>query len=137
MPGAAKSVVANAGQQRRHGCCRASDQIPAEKFNASLPRQGSSLLVITRRRIVVKSVIGRRIGVLSVLFRGCVECHGSKAEGLPGKTPPLTIPNDWYLFGQLENFRRGIRSTLPSAPHVLANEESERDVIAHINALSK
>ena len=41
----------------------------------------------------------------------CSTCHGSEAEGLSQfKTGSLAILEDWYLLGQLRNYKNGKRA---------------------------
>src|SRR6478609_3344653 len=45
-----------------------------------------------------------------ILFATCATCHGASGEGnkqLNG--PALANTDDWYLYRQLMNFRKGIR----------------------------
>lgn len=51
------------------------------------------------------------------LFHDCIQCHGTKAQGLDSGTPNdpraprLSGQDDWYLIRQMRNFQSGIRGT--------------------------
>jgi len=76
----------------------------------------------------------------------CVTCHqedGSGNEALGA--PPLTRQYDWYMLGQIEKFKNGMRGTNPddttgaqmrAMSLTLADSSAMRDVIAFIRSLS-
>lgn len=81
------------------------------------------------------------------LFATCVACHGPTGLGNEAlRAPPLAGQDDWYVVGQLQHFKAGIRGTNPAdvsgatmrpMAMVLADEQAMRDVAAHIQTLSK
>jgi len=80
------------------------------------------------------------------LYGACVSCHGASGEGNQAmKAPPLIGTPDWYLFTQLNNFKKGIRGANPAkdpsgammAPMagMLADDQAIRDVVSYIQTL--
>lgn len=79
------------------------------------------------------------------LYQTCAACHGERAEGKKDQAAPdLVKTSDWYLLGQLEKFKKGIRGTVPgdakgaqmrAAVATLADEAAMKDVIAYIQTL--
>ena len=48
------------------------------------------------------------------IYEICVECHGQNGEGLQSTNAPrLAGLRTWYLIGQLEKFRSGLRGANP------------------------
>jgi cytochrome c553 len=46
------------------------------------------------------------------LFELCVQCHGSAGEGNPlALAPNIAGLAEWYVLGQLKNFKSGVRGT--------------------------
>jgi cytochrome c oxidase subunit 2 len=79
------------------------------------------------------------------LYRTCAACHGENAQG--NETfggPALSGVNDWYLAGQLQNYRNGVRGEHPqdnfgrqmrSAMNVLVDTAAIDDVVSYITSL--
>ena len=77
----------------------------------------------------------------------CVACHGANGTGNQGMmgAAPLSGSSDWYLYRQVENFRKGVRGSRPGdqggalmRPMILqlADELAIKDVVAYIVTLS-
>ncbi len=83
----------------------------------------------------------------AVSWGTCQACHGVDGKGNPAvNAPPLAGQNDWYLLTQLKKFKAGIRGTNPDdttggtmrpMSMTLADEQAMKNVIAHINTLSR
>ena len=81
-----------------------------------------------------------------VLFDTCRLCHGSDGLGNPGlQAPAIAGLPQWYIEGQLEKFRTGIRGVRPEdAPGMLmrpsavalSEEEDIEAVAEHVASLS-
>jgi cytochrome c oxidase subunit 2 len=79
------------------------------------------------------------------LYEQCAACHGARGEGNAAiGAPRLAGNSDWYMVGQLENFRRGVRGThehdtfgaqMRAAASALPDAQAASDVIAYINTL--
>ncbi len=81
------------------------------------------------------------------LYGSCAACHGARAEGNPAlKAPRLDMLQDWYIVGELKDYRDGLRgSSLESESHtgpvmtpmdtVLPDEAAMRNVAAYIGTL--
>jgi len=81
------------------------------------------------------------------LYQTCVTCHG--ADGAGNDTlgaPRLAGQEDWYLLGQLQNYKKGARgaqagdtfgSQMRAMATTLPDKQSEKDVIAYIYSLSE
>ena len=80
----------------------------------------------------------------------CAACHGPTGEGIqPMKAPALNHVDDWYLVGQLEKFKSGVRGTRPGDVYgvlmgpnspmalTLKTDQSIRDVVAYIMTLEQ
>jgi len=77
----------------------------------------------------------------------CGSCHGMQGQGKQGQhAPPLAGASDWYLLTQLKKFKAGIRGwrqddafgqMMRGMAGTLADEQAMKDVIAHIQTLSK
>ena len=77
----------------------------------------------------------------------CIACHqedGSGNEALGA--PPLTRQYDWYMLGQIEKFKTGLRGAHPEDPmgaqmaamsQTLEDTTAMHDVIAYIRTLQK
>lgn len=76
----------------------------------------------------------------------CVACHGADLAGNEAlNAPPLKVQNDWYLLGQLRNFKGKIRggnaqrdpngATMGAMVATLEDEQAMHDVVAYINSL--
>jgi cytochrome c oxidase subunit 2 len=77
----------------------------------------------------------------------CIACHqedGSGNEALGA--PPLTRQFDWYMLGQIEKFKSGMRGAHPEDPmgaqmaamsQTLEDSTAMHDVIAYIRTLQK
>lgn len=75
----------------------------------------------------------------------CGACHGVDGKGNELiKAPPLANASDWYLLGQLEKFKGGLRGTHPkdtsgaqmrAAVGVLPDETAMKNVVAYIDTL--
>lgn len=82
-----------------------------------------------------------------VLFATCMACHGPAGGGNEAlRAPPLAKLDDWYVLTQLKKFKAGIRGANPAdlsgatmrpMAATLPDEQAMRDVIAHIQGLSK
>jgi cytochrome c oxidase subunit 2 len=49
------------------------------------------------------------------IYRSCAPCHGTNGEGNESlQAPNIAILPAWYIIGQLELFRRGIRGAAVS-----------------------
>lgn len=78
-------------------------------------------------------------------YSTCAACHGIDGKGNEALgSPDLTIPNDWYVVTQLENFRSGARGSHPSdiygmqmraSARLLEDDDAINDVVAYINTL--
>lgn len=79
------------------------------------------------------------------IYATCSACHGQNGEGLQTtKSPRLAGLSDWYLLGQLEKFRTGLRGTDPEDTYgvqmalmakALKNGQEILDVVAYIQTL--
>jgi cytochrome c553 len=79
------------------------------------------------------------------LYAPCVACHGPSGKGSEAvKAPPLAGLQDWYLLGQLEHFKEGVRGVNPKdetgtqmKPYAdnLADGQAMNDVVAYITTL--
>jgi cytochrome c oxidase subunit 2 len=77
----------------------------------------------------------------------CAACHGAKGEGNKALNGPALVDQaDWYLAGQLEKFKTGVRggntkniNAVMMRPMALAlpNEQAIKDVVAYIETLSE
>ena len=75
-------------------------------------------------------------------FNQCIACHGPNAEGNEVlHAPPLNMASDWYLFRQLNNFKKHIRAydpedafgaTMAAQAATLSSEQVMKDVVAYI-----
>jgi cytochrome c553 len=82
-----------------------------------------------------------------IYFATCVQCHGADAQGnIDEFGPPLAGASDWYLLGQLQNFKAGMRGThaddvtgakMRPFSMTLPTEQAMKDVIAYIGTLSE
>ena len=81
----------------------------------------------------------------AMLYRTCTVCHGERAQGNQAlNAPRLAGQNDWYLVGQLQNYRAGIRGAhgdiwgaqMRASTGVLADHAAVVDVVAYINTLA-
>ncbi len=76
------------------------------------------------------------------VYETCAECHGQNGEGLKAANAPrLAGLRNWYLIGQLEKFRSGLRGANPenifgaqmaAIAKSLPNEKTLLDVVAYI-----
>ena len=76
------------------------------------------------------------------IYAICAECHGQTGEGLhAANAPRLAGLRDWYLIGQLQKFRSGLRGSDPGnvfgskmaeVAVTLSNEKALLDVAAYI-----
>ena len=81
----------------------------------------------------------------SVLFATCKTCHGETGGGNKSmNAPALVNSNDWYLYRQLMNFKKGVRGYLPedtlgiqmaAFAKTLNDSIAVSDVVAHIKTL--
>lgn len=81
------------------------------------------------------------------LYQTCAACHGEQADGKKEQNAPaLKQMSGWYIFGQLQKFKDGVRGTAPgdaagaqmrAAAATLADEAAMKDVIAYISSLEK
>ncbi len=79
------------------------------------------------------------------IYRTCEVCHGKNGEGLQAtNSPKLAGLHDYYLIGQLQKFRSGLRGSNPedifgvqmaSVAKSLPNEQAIEDVAAYIVTL--
>jgi len=78
------------------------------------------------------------------LYAVCASCHGQNGQG--NKTlnaPALTGLSDWYIVGQLRNFKNGLRGANPEDQYgaqmtafaLTLDEQGMRDVAAYIDEL--
>jgi cytochrome c553 len=80
-------------------------------------------------------------------YATCQACHGADGKGNETLgSPPLTATNDWYLLGQLKNFKGGVRGANPKDTRgatmrpmaaILPDEQAMKDVLAHVSTLPK
>jgi len=80
-----------------------------------------------------------------VLYGLCGTCHGAKGEGNAAMNGPrLAGQNDWYLVGQLKNFKKGLRGAAPGdalgsqmrgMAMTLTDDQAILDVVSYINSL--
>lgn len=78
-------------------------------------------------------------------YSTCAACHGVAGKGNEALgSPDLTIPDDWYLVTQLQNFRSGARGSHPADSYgmqmrasvqLLADDEAIMDVVSYISTL--
>ena len=78
------------------------------------------------------------------LYRTCIACHGERGQGNESlSSPPLAGQSDWYLVRQMENYRSGVRGSVPgdlwgiqmrAAAAVLQSDADVRDLVAYINS---
>jgi cytochrome c oxidase subunit 2 len=89
--------------------------------------------------VVADAVAGK------ALYDGaCVSCHGDKAQGnIAMNAPKLSGQSDWYMSGQLTNFKKGIRGAhendlygrqMAAMATLLVDEEAVNNVVAYINS---
>jgi len=78
------------------------------------------------------------------LYTVCAYCHGAAGQGIEMNAPRQAGISDWYLLGQLQNFKAGIRGGHPYdlngkqmglMAQTLQDEQAIRDVVAYINTL--
>jgi cytochrome c553 len=77
----------------------------------------------------------------------CAACHGTEGEGNKQmNSPPLRGMSDWYLMTTLQKFKDGVRGSNAENPTEmmmrgmalsLTDEQTMKDVIAHIMTLNK
>ena len=80
-------------------------------------------------------------------YATCMACHQADGSGMEALgAPPLTQTQDWYLVSQLHKFKEGIRGAAPDDVSgatmrpfalILSDEQAMKDVVAHIQTLSK
>ena len=78
-------------------------------------------------------------------YRVCAYCHGAAGQGIEAMNAPrLANMTDWYMAGQLRNFKQGIRGGHPQdyygkqmgfMARTLQDEQAIENVIAYINTL--
>jgi cytochrome c oxidase subunit 2 len=78
-------------------------------------------------------------------YATCAACHGVDGKGNEALgSPNLTIPNDWYLVTQLQNFKSGARGSHPADSYgmqmrasvqLLTDDEAIMDVVSYISTL--
>lgn len=79
------------------------------------------------------------------IYRNCAVCHGTQGQGIwTTGAPRLTGVDDWYLAGQLQQFRSGLRGRHPEDAYgaqmvamaaFLNGEGAIQDVVAYIGTL--
>ena len=79
------------------------------------------------------------------LYGTCAACHGQDGQGNAAlNAPKLSGQSGWYMTGQLQNFKAGIRGTnekdiygaqMASMAALLADDKAIRDVAAYIKTL--
>jgi cytochrome c oxidase subunit 2 len=78
------------------------------------------------------------------LYTLCANCHGDDGQGIRMNAPRQAGINDWYLLGQLKNFKQGLRGHHPEdlggkqmrlMAETLQDDQAMRDVVAYINTL--
>jgi cytochrome c oxidase subunit II len=79
------------------------------------------------------------------LYGSCVACHGANAEGNRALSAPrLDLLQDWYVVGELRDFKDGLRGTsyeshtgpvMTPIDDILPDEAAMRDVAAYISTL--
>lgn len=80
-------------------------------------------------------------------YAPCAACHGAEGQGNQAlNAPRLVGTSDWYLVESLEKFKAGIRGGNGASANAvmmrgmalsLADDQAVRDVVAHIQTLSK
>jgi len=80
-----------------------------------------------------------------VLYASCAACHGMNAEGNETmNSPALANGDDWYLYRQLMNFKKGWRGTAPrdtfglqmsTMAKMLVDSTAVSHVVAYIKTL--
>jgi cytochrome c553 len=75
----------------------------------------------------------------------CTACHGMNGQGNSGlKAPKLQDQHGWYLYDQIQAFKKGWRGSDPSdasgvqmkaMAFTLPNDQAIKDVVAHIQTL--
>jgi cytochrome c553 len=78
-------------------------------------------------------------------YSTCAACHGVAGKGNEALgSPDLTIPDDWYLVTQLQNFKSGARGSHPADSYgmqmrasvqLLPDDEAIMDVVSYISTL--
>ena len=81
------------------------------------------------------------------LYALCQQCHGAAGEGNKVmNSPALVGTNDWYLVGELTEYKKGVRGGNPANPNAvmmrgmsnsLADDQAIKDVVAHIMTLKR
>jgi len=80
------------------------------------------------------------------LYVTCSACHGADGMGRQATNAPrLSGMSDWYIAGQLQSFKSGMRGTHPDdtygaqmttmTPFLAVNPDSINDLVAYINTL--
>ena len=78
------------------------------------------------------------------LYVVCANCHGKDGQGIPLNAPRQAGMSDWYLLGQLKNFKNGVRGEHPHdlkgkqmgyMARMLQDEQAMKDIVAYINTL--
>lgn len=79
------------------------------------------------------------------LYRSCATCHSADGTGNEALgAPNLTIPDDWYLVTQLQNYKSGARGNnrgdangriMRAAMQPLTDDQAILDVVTYINTL--
>lgn len=80
-------------------------------------------------------------------FATCTACHGPKGKGMESmKSPDLTLQQDWYIYRQMEYFKKGIRGAhkddvygaqMRPMSMVVPNDQALKDLVAYITTLAK
>jgi cytochrome c553 len=80
-------------------------------------------------------------------YATCLACHGPDGKGNQAlNAPPIVGQHDWYLVSQLHKFKKGIRGANPKdvtggqmrpMSMTLADDQAIKNVVAHIDTLSK
>ena len=75
----------------------------------------------------------------------CAQCHGPNGDGVwTVNAPALTALDDWYLAGQLKNFRDGVRGRhkddlyglqMGLASNTMTDDEAIQNMVAYIKTL--
>lgn len=81
----------------------------------------------------------------ALYYKPCEACHGANGEGQQAlNAPSLNHSQDWYLFKQLQHFKKGIRGTregdvygaqMSAMITSLPDEQAMLDVVAYIQKL--
>ncbi len=119
--------------------------LPDEKAIADLAAYIASLPAPTVGDAPVAPSLGGNATLGRNLYGSCVACHGARGEGNAAlHAPRLDMLQDWYIVGELKDFRDGLRGSsyeshtgpvMTPMDGLLPDEAAMRDVAAYITTL--